>query len=151
MIRSVRLSRAGRGHAVLGLVVLHRGLDRVFGEDRAVDLHRRECQFLGDLGVADAAGLVEGGVGGQAGEVARAAGGEFAEDLPTIKVLCEAGIDFAQGYGISKPVTGDLILSAQSGADFVQDPEILAFLQELQSQDDRNLNLFSDSAFSTIR
>lgn len=77
--------------------------------------------------------------------------GEFAEDLPTIKVLCEAGIDFAQGYGISKPVTGDLILSAQSGADFVQDPEILAFLQELQSQDDRNLNLFSDSAFSTIR
>lgn len=58
--------------------------------------------------------------------------GEFAEDLPTIKVLYEAGIDYAQGYGISQPVTPEAILSVTSGADFIQDPAILAFLQEVQ-------------------
>lgn len=77
--------------------------------------------------------------------------GEFAEDLPTIKVLYEAGIDYAQGYGISKPVEADRILAARSGADFVEDPEILAFLKQLQSQEEPSMRLFSDSAFSSVQ
>jgi len=77
--------------------------------------------------------------------------GEFAEDLPTIKVLYEAGIDYAQGYGISKPVEGDRILAARSGADFVEVPEILAFLKQLQSQEEPSMRLFSDSAFSSVQ
>src|SRR5712664_979025 len=45
---------------VLLLVVLDRGLDGVLGQDRAVDLHRRERQLLGDLRVLDGRGLVQG-------------------------------------------------------------------------------------------
>src|ERR1700682_3374545 len=45
---------------VLLLVVIDRRLDGVLGEDRAVDLHRRERQLLGDLRVLDGRGLVEG-------------------------------------------------------------------------------------------
>jgi hypothetical protein len=33
------------------LVVLDRGLDRVLGQDRAMDLDRRQRQLLGDLSV----------------------------------------------------------------------------------------------------
>jgi EAL domain-containing protein (putative c-di-GMP-specific phosphodiesterase class I) len=59
--------------------------------------------------------------------------GEFAENLSTIKVLAAAGVDYAQGYGISRPVLPERILAANSGADFIEDPEIMAFIRSLQS------------------
>ncbi len=58
--------------------------------------------------------------------------GEFAENLATIKVLATAGVDYAQGYGISRPVMPERILAARSGADFIEDPEIMAFIRSLQ-------------------
>ena len=69
--------------------------------------------------------------------------GEFAEDLPTIQVLVEAGIHYAQGYGISKPVSPDAILGAKSSAEFIQDPEILAYFQRIQSGSELSMPLFS--------
>ncbi|WP_296507977.1 EAL domain-containing protein [Rhodoferax sp.] len=71
--------------------------------------------------------------------------GEFAEDLPTIKVLFDAGIDYAQGYGISRPVTPEQILAASSGADFIQDPEIRAFFEAIQEEGSVSMPLFRDS------
>ena len=62
--------------------------------------------------------------------------GEYAEDLQTIKALADAGIDYAQGYGISKPVLPEQILAATSSADFIEDPEILAFIIQLQDKED---------------
>src|SRR5688572_16501467 len=46
--------------AVLLAIVLDRGLDRVLGENRAMDLHRRQRQVLRDHGVLDGLGLIEG-------------------------------------------------------------------------------------------
>jgi hypothetical protein len=68
--------------------------------------------------------------------------GEFAEDLATIKVLSEAGVDYAQGYGISKPVMPERILAARSGADFIENPEILAFINSLQESMSGTMPLF---------
>lgn len=68
--------------------------------------------------------------------------GEFAEDLPTIKVLAAAGVDYAQGYGISKPVMPERILAAKSGAEFIEDPEILDFIRTLQRESTDNMSLF---------
>src|SRR5687768_14251300 len=45
--------------AVLLAIVLDRGLDRILGQDRAMDLHRRQRQMLRDHGVLDRLGLVE--------------------------------------------------------------------------------------------
>src|SRR5205807_613916 len=45
--------------AALLAIVGHRRLDRILGEDRAVDLDRRERQLLGDLRVLDRYRLVE--------------------------------------------------------------------------------------------
>lgn len=68
--------------------------------------------------------------------------GEFAEDLVTIKALVSAGIDYAQGYGISKPVLPERILQCRSAAEFIEDPEILAYIQQIQSGVDATLSLF---------
>lgn len=58
--------------------------------------------------------------------------GEFAENLATIKVLAAAGVDYAQGYAISRPVLPESILAARSGAEFIEDPEVMAFIRSLQ-------------------
>jgi EAL domain-containing protein (putative c-di-GMP-specific phosphodiesterase class I) len=68
--------------------------------------------------------------------------GEYAEDLTTIKALVNAGIDYAQGYGISRPVMPERLLTAKSCADFIEDGEILAFITQLHTVEDRNLPLF---------
>lgn len=59
--------------------------------------------------------------------------GEFAEDLPTIQVLALAGIDYAQGWGISKAVMPERILAARSCVDLIEDPAVVAFARQLQS------------------
>ena len=68
--------------------------------------------------------------------------GEFAENLATIKVLAAAGVDYAQGYGISRPVMPERILAAHSGADFIEDPEIMAFIRSLQESVTDTIPLF---------
>ena len=73
-------------------------------------------------------------VGNLVGNLGMKSIGEFAENLDAIKMLSSAGIDYAQGYGISKPVLPERILQSRSGADFIEDPEILAFVQQLQDE-----------------
>jgi EAL domain-containing protein (putative c-di-GMP-specific phosphodiesterase class I) len=60
--------------------------------------------------------------------------GEFAEDLPTIQAIANAGISYAQGYGISKPVTPERILQAKSCVDLIEDPEVLKFVRQIRDQ-----------------
>ena len=68
--------------------------------------------------------------------------GEFAENLAVIKVLAAAGVDYAQGYGISKPVLPERILAARNSAEFIEDPEILAFIKSLPEKAAYTLPLF---------
>src|SRR5918911_91381 len=58
-IALVSLRRVFLTRRRLRLIILDRRLDRVFGEHRAVDLHRRERKLLGDLRVLDLLGLLE--------------------------------------------------------------------------------------------
>src|ERR1039458_7216269 len=48
------------GDVVLLLPVADGGADGVFGQDRAVDLDRREGELLDDVGVGDGEGLGDG-------------------------------------------------------------------------------------------
>jgi len=68
--------------------------------------------------------------------------GEFAENLATIKALSDAGVDYAQGYGISRPVMPERILAARSGAEFIEDPAIMAFIRSLQDKASTSMPLF---------
>ncbi len=62
--------------------------------------------------------------------------GEFAEDLPTIQAIADAGINYAQGYGVSKPVEAERILQARSCVDLIEDPEVLKFVQQIRAQNE---------------
>lgn len=83
-------------------------------------------------------------IGSLVGNLGMKSIGEYAEDLPTIKALVDAGIDYAQGYGISKPVMPEQILSAKSSADFIEDAAILAFIVQLQAKEDPTMSLFEN-------
>ncbi|MEY4736074.1 MAG: hypothetical protein RL302_393 [Pseudomonadota bacterium] len=81
-------------------------------------------------------------IGGLVSSLGMKSIGEYAENLAIIKALSDAGIDYAQGYGISKPVMPERILAAKSSADFVEDPAIMGFLVGLQSTTDNTMSLF---------
>lgn len=57
--------------------------------------------------------------------------GEFAEDLPIIKALAESGVNYAQGYGIAKPMPPEFILKATSSADFIEDAATIEYIKKL--------------------
>jgi diguanylate cyclase (GGDEF)-like protein len=86
-------------------------------------------------------------IGGLVSNLGMKSIGEYAENLDTIKALVDAGIDYAQGYAISKPVLPERILKCRSSADFIEDPDIRAYVEQLQLQFDANLQLFTDSDF----
>ncbi len=73
-------------------------------------------------------------IAGMASSLGMRSVGEFAEDLPTIQALSDAGINYAQGYGVSKPVSPERILRAQSCADLIEDPAVLMFVQAIRDQ-----------------
>ena len=70
--------------------------------------------------------------------------GEFAESLDIIKLLVAAGIDYAQGYAISKPVLPERILEVESPLDLIEDPEVLRFFQNIQEETVSTRELFLD-------
>src|SRR5262245_47788460 len=83
----------GIRRCVLLPVVGQRGLDRVLGQHRAVDLHRRQPQLVHDVGVLDLGRLVDGlalqPLGGQARRRDRAPAPERLE----LRVLDDAGVE----------------------------------------------------------
>jgi len=53
---------------------------------------------------------------------------EWVEDLETLCALKELGVDYVQGYAISKPQEATAILAASSAASFVTDAGVKAYL-----------------------
>ncbi len=54
---------------------------------------------------------------------------EWSEDAATTEALAMVGIDYVQGYAVSRPVTPEEILKADSAASFVTDPRLQQFLR----------------------
>jgi len=55
---------------------------------------------------------------------------EWAEDVPTLKALAEMGVDYVQGYVVSKPLLPERILLAGSAADCIEDPNTARFVRD---------------------
>lgn len=75
--------------------------------------------------------------------------GEFAENLAVLKVLVAAGVDYAQGYAISKPVMPAQILAARNSTEFIEDQDVLAFIQSLSDGTSETLPLFGDPTYTS--
>jgi EAL domain-containing protein (putative c-di-GMP-specific phosphodiesterase class I) len=114
-------------------------------KDLSVDALKLDGSLVRDATRSQAGMAIIAAIGGLVNSLGMKSVGEFAEDLATIRALVDAGIDYAQGYGISKPVDPERILAATSGADFIEDPDIFAFIKQLQTQADSTLPLFQDA------
>lgn len=55
---------------------------------------------------------------------------EWAEDVPTIEALGEMGVDYVQGYAVSRPIAPERILLAASAADCIADEDTIRFVRE---------------------
>ncbi len=55
---------------------------------------------------------------------------EWAEDRATVQALAGIGVDYVQGFAISKPQEPGALLAARSSASFITDPELLDYVRE---------------------
>jgi diguanylate cyclase (GGDEF)-like protein len=111
----------------------------------SVDALKLDGSLVKDAAQTMAGVAILGALGGLVRNLGMKSVGEFAENLQTIKALVAAGVDYAQGYGISKPVSPERILAARSAADFIEDPMILEYVRQLQSQPATGLSALVES------
>jgi diguanylate cyclase (GGDEF)-like protein len=60
---------------------------------------------------------------------------EWAEDGETVEALAEVGVDYIQGYAISRPQAPSRILGATSSASFIEDERLAVFVRNLHAAD----------------
>ena len=111
----------------------------------SVDALKLDGSLVKDAAKSMAGVAILGALGGLTRNLGMKSVGEFAENLQIIKALVAAGVDYAQGYGISKPVSPERILAARSAAEFIEDPMILDYISQLQSQPAANLSALVES------
>lgn len=58
---------------------------------------------------------------------------EWAEDLATLETLAELGVDYVQGYVVSRPMPPHMLLGAVSSTSFTLDENVQAYMQALQT------------------
>lgn len=56
---------------------------------------------------------------------------EWAEDQATVQTLAEIGVDYVQGFIVARPQSPEVLLTASSAASFIEDPQLLQFVQML--------------------
>jgi len=127
----VALDDFGAGYSSFGYI-----------KEFAVDALKLDGSLVKDAARSPAGLAIIDALGGLASSLGMKSIGEYAEDLVTIKALASAGVDYAQGYGISKPVLPERILQCHSAADFIEDTDIRAYFQQIDSGVDATMPLF---------
>ena len=56
---------------------------------------------------------------------------EWAEDVATVELLTEIGVDYVQGYIVAQPQYPDDLLKAASSAGFIKNEQLTHFLSAL--------------------
>jgi diguanylate cyclase (GGDEF)-like protein len=71
---------------------------------------------------------------------------EWAEDNATVETLAEIGVDYVQGYAVSRPQHPDKLLSAPSSASFIQDKALADYMTLISKSNQQQpiADLFSD-------
>jgi diguanylate cyclase (GGDEF)-like protein len=64
---------------------------------------------------------------------------EWAEDAATVQTLAEIGVDYVQGWAVSRSLAPERILEGSSSSSFIKDPALLAMLPTLGSVDMRDV------------
>ena len=54
---------------------------------------------------------------------------EWAEDRATVEALWRVGVDYVQGYAVSRPLDPAVILGAECSPSFIRDPDVAQFVR----------------------
>ena len=54
---------------------------------------------------------------------------EWAEDRATVEALWRVGVDYVQGYAVSRPIDPAAILGAECSPSFIRDPDVAQFVR----------------------
>jgi diguanylate cyclase (GGDEF)-like protein len=77
---------------------------------------------------------------------------EWIEDIPTIRTLQRLGMDYGQGFGMSRPMPMDDITAATSGFDAMTEPAAIDFYSKLLHLPHRRMNQSSvQSTDNTVK
>ena len=74
---------------------------------------------------------------------------EWAEDAATVETLAEIGVDYVQGFVVSRPQAPDQLLQAGSAAHFIQDPQLSNYLQGMAQSNGLDVDLVLGTPPST--
>jgi diguanylate cyclase (GGDEF)-like protein len=55
---------------------------------------------------------------------------EWAEDMMSVEALADIGVDYVQGWAISKSLSAEMILSVNSSAELIQDEAMARFVRD---------------------
>jgi diguanylate cyclase (GGDEF)-like protein/PAS domain S-box-containing protein len=69
---------------------------------------------------------------------------EWIEDIPTIRTLQRLGMDYGQGFGMSRPMPMDEITAATSGFDAMTEPAAIDFYSKLLHLPHRRMQAASE-------
>lgn len=62
---------------------------------------------------------------------------EWAEDTATVRTLAEIGVDYVQGFAVSRSQSPERMLSAASSASFIQNEELAQLVRTLGAEPDQ--------------
>ncbi len=110
----------------------------------SVDALKLDGSLVRDAATNPAGMAILSALGGLVRSLGMKSIGEYAENLGVLKALVAAGVDYAQGYCIARPVMPEEILQADSAVDFIEDPAIRAFVQQLQQGGAHTAPMFSE-------
>ena len=61
---------------------------------------------------------------------------EWAEDTATVQTLADIGVNYVQGFIVARPQPPEALLTAESSASFIRDPDLLRFTSILGKSED---------------
>ncbi|NLD70777.1 MAG: EAL domain-containing protein, partial [Limnobacter sp.] len=94
------------------------------------DLVKIDGSFIRDINMNSANFAITRAVVDLAHEIGMACVAEWAENAAIVRSLIDLNVDYAQGFGLCRPVDPDLLLNTNHGVALVQDDMVVELLRE---------------------
>jgi diguanylate cyclase (GGDEF)-like protein len=92
------------------------------------DLLKIDGSLVRDINLNPANFAITSAIVDLAHEIGMACVAEWAENAEIVRSLIELNVDYAQGYGLSRPLDTDRLLNATHCVDLIQDPKVVELL-----------------------
>ncbi len=120
-------------------------------KDLPADLLKIDGSFIVDMNQHPANVAIVEAIVNLAGNLGMKTIAEWAEDIATVQTLRDLGVDYVQGYVVSKPLDPQRLLGASSSAEFIGDNQLREVLRQSTAGDAEPQEDLFGSASTTQR